>query len=46
MSADRRTRQKRDRVKASKSLLTLLVPVTLFALLYLNYALRGAPEEG
>ena len=38
MSADRRTRRKHDRVKASKSLLTLLVPVALFALLYF-YAL-------
>ena len=34
MSADRRTRRKRDRVKASKSLLTLVIPVALFALLY------------
>ena len=38
MSADRRTRQRRDRAKGSKSLLTFLVPAAVFALLY-YYAL-------
>ena len=38
MSADRRTRQRRDRVRASKSLLTFLVPAAVFALLF-YYAL-------
>ena len=34
MSADRRTRQRRDRAQASKSLLTFLVPAAVFGLLY------------
>lgn len=34
MSADRRTRQKRDRAKTRKSLLPWLVPAAVFAALY------------
>ena len=40
MSADRRTRHRRDRVKASKSLVALAIPATVIGLLA-YFALGG-----